>query len=367
MRFSKSWALAVLVPLFAAAAAAPGPAVAAGSIAAAYFVLPENHPDVNHGIDGSTIKGLVARRLGPHGYPVATTFARTKGGPRSGPIHDLNHDGEILWWTVSSPHHIRADGTGNEKLPLLITALFPRGQVNDTKGFRTAHFRGTFDAATQAPAGMQLGSDDDTWVFVDGVLQVDNGGVKAMTYTPYSLGTLAPGKHVLDIFYADRYGSGAAIEIDSPLAIAPAPAPVALGTPRAKPPKGGGPSLTAAQMRAQLQKTGRFTLRDIHFAFNKTDITPDSAKVLGEVGKLLGSDPSLRLSIEGHTDNIGSEDYNVDLSQRRAAAVKTYLVAHARVASDRLRTAGYGFSRPVASNATAKGQALNRRVEFVKI
>jgi outer membrane protein OmpA-like peptidoglycan-associated protein len=120
-------------------------------------------------------------------------------------------------------------------------------------------------------------------------------------------------------------------------------------------------------MRAQLQKTGRFTLRDIHFAFNKTDISRDSAAVLGEVGKLLRGDPRLRLSIEGHTDNVGSTQYNLDLSERRAAAVKTYLVTQAHIANDRLKTAGFGLSRPVASNATAKGQALNRRVEFVKL
>ena len=357
MRFKARFVTA-LVLLVAGAVALSQPADASGTIAVSYFVLPEHHPDVDHGIDGMTIRGLVAKRLGPHGFPVAKTFARTKGGPSSGPIHDINREGEILWWTVSSPHGVRTDGSGTERLPLLVTAMFPRGHPNDTQGFRSAHFRGTFDAASQPKVQMQLGSDDDAWVFVDGVLQVDNGGVKAMTYTPYSLGHLTPGKHVLDIFYADRYGSGAAIEVDSPLVLAAAPmrAPVA-----------GGPSLTAAQMRAQLQKTGRFTLRDIHFAFNKTDISRDSAAVLGEVGKLLRGDPRLRLSIEGHTDNVGSTQYNLDLSERRAAAVKTYLVTQAHIANDRLKTAGFGLSRPVASNATAKGQALNRRVEFVKL
>jgi fibro-slime domain-containing protein len=354
-----------LVSLAAVFAVLPLPAAASSSIAVSYFVVPENHPDVNHGIDGKTITGLVAARLGPHGYPVATTFARTKGGPESGPIHDVNKDGEILWWTISGAHGIRADGSGTEKLPLLVTSMFPRGHVNDVHGFRTAHFRGTFDATSQPSAAMQLGSDDDTWVFVDGVLRVDNGGVKAMTYTPYSLGRLTPGKHVLDIFYADRYGSGAAIEVDSPLSIAPAPQHAA--APGAPPKPGGRPSLTAAQMRAQLRKTGRFTLRDIHFAFNKTDITRDSAAVLGEVAKLLRDDPSLRLRIEGHTDNAGASDYNQDLSERRAAAVKTYLVSRAQITGGRLQTAGFGSSRSVADNATAKGRALNRRVEFVKL
>jgi outer membrane protein OmpA-like peptidoglycan-associated protein len=120
-------------------------------------------------------------------------------------------------------------------------------------------------------------------------------------------------------------------------------------------------------MREQLAKTGRFSLRDIHFAFNKTDISHDSARVLGEVGKLLTSDATLRLRIEGHTDNVGSADYNNDLSARRAAAVKSYLVANAHVDPSRLTTAGYGFSQSVATNDNAKGRALNRRVDFVKI
>ena len=67
--------------------------------------------------------------------------------------------------------------------------------------------------------------------------------------------------------------------------------------------------------------------------------------------------------IEGHTDATGSADYNKDLSQRRAAAVVEYLVSKG-VARGRLVPVGYGFERPVASNATALGRAKNRRVEF---
>jgi fibro-slime domain-containing protein len=359
VRFCRSAAFLALV-----LALAPLPVMAGGTIAATYYVLPENHPDVGHGVDGSTVPGLVEKRLGPHGWPVATNFARTKGGPESGRISDVDAAGEILWWSTTSPHGVRIDRNADEKLPLDIEAMFPSGRADDEHGFRTAHFRGSFDASSTLTGAVKLGSDDDAWVFVDGILRVDNGGVKPMSYVPYSLGRLAPGKHVIDIFYADRHGVGASLAIDTPLALAPA---AAAGRSRPKPvAPARGPSLTAMQMKAQLRATGRFTLRDIHFAFNKTDITRDSAAVLGEVGKLLRDDRTLRLEIDGHTDGIGTAAYNQDLSERRAAAVKSYLVRHAGVASARLTTAGYGSSRPVASNATAKGQALNRRVEFVK-
>jgi fibro-slime domain-containing protein len=357
MRFTR---VILFASLACAASVAPAVAGPGGSISATYYVLPENHPDVGHGIDGRTIPGLVAQHLGPHGFPIATTFARTKGGPASGPIHDVNSDGEIMWWSTASTHGVRLDGRGTVAMPLLITAMFPVGHPNDTHGFRTAHFRGTFDTSAQSSGAVKLGSDDDAWVFVDGVLKVDNGGVKALTFTPYSLGRLSSGKHVIDIFYADRYGSGAAIEIDAALPFAPAPQ---MATPSIA---SRHPSLTAGQMRAQLNKYGRFTLRDIHFAFNKTDITPDSAAVLGQVGTLLRDDSRLRLRVEGFTDDVGGAAYNLNLSQRRAEAVKNYLVIHTHIASTRLMAKGYGESRPVATNATAAGRALNRRVDFVR-
>jgi outer membrane protein OmpA-like peptidoglycan-associated protein len=73
--------------------------------------------------------------------------------------------------------------------------------------------------------------------------------------------------------------------------------------------------------------------------------------------------PALRIEISGHTDNIGKDVYNKDLSQRRAKAVVDYLTSKG-VAAARLTSAGYGDTQPVASNATKQGQAQNRRTEF---
>ena len=80
----------------------------------------------------------------------------------------------------------------------------------------------------------------------------------------------------------------------------------------------------------------------------------------------LGKNPAWKLSVEGHTDNVGGDAYNLDLSNRRAAAVKQALVERLQVAADRLTTTGFGASRPRETNDTLEGRARNRRVELVR-
>jgi len=79
---------------------------------------------------------------------------------------------------------------------------------------------------------------------------------------------------------------------------------------------------------------------------------------------MLRDDPRLAVSVEGHTDSVGSDAYNMKLSQRRADAVRDYMVAHG-IAADRITTEAFGETRPVASNDTAARRAENRRVEIV--
>lgn len=112
-------------------------------------------------------------------------------------------------------------------------------------------------------------------------------------------------------------------------------------------------------------ETERLSLKDaIHFDTGKDSIKPESFRILDEVATLIGSHPELaRIRVEGHTDNVGSASYNKDLSERRATSVVRYLVGKG-IARSRLEPQGYGFERPVASNATAVGRARNRRVEF---
>jgi OmpA-OmpF porin, OOP family len=112
-------------------------------------------------------------------------------------------------------------------------------------------------------------------------------------------------------------------------------------------------------------ETERLTLRDsIQFDTGKDTIKRESFPVLDQVAKLISEHPELRkIRVEGHTDNVGSAPYNKDLSERRAASVVRYLVGKG-LRRERLAPAGFGFDRPVASNATALGRAKNRRVEF---
>lgn len=107
----------------------------------------------------------------------------------------------------------------------------------------------------------------------------------------------------------------------------------------------------------------RIVLRGVNFDFNRAEIRPDAAIILDEAARLLNQEPGARVRVEGHTDWIGTEDYNQTLSERRAEAVKTYLVDHG-VSVDRLSTVGYGESNPIATNETQEGRALNRRVEL---
>jgi outer membrane protein OmpA-like peptidoglycan-associated protein len=112
-------------------------------------------------------------------------------------------------------------------------------------------------------------------------------------------------------------------------------------------------------------ETERLSLRDaINFDTGKDTIKRESHRILDEIAAILQQHAEIdRIRVEGHTDNVGAAGYNKDLSQRRAAAVVEYLASKG-VAPERLVPVGYGFERPVASNATALGRAKNRRVEF---
>jgi OOP family OmpA-OmpF porin len=123
---------------------------------------------------------------------------------------------------------------------------------------------------------------------------------------------------------------------------------------------------TAGELADALKATGSFAVHNVLFDTAKATIKPESAAALAVIGEVLKSDASLKLEIQGHTDNAGSAAANLKLSQDRAAAVKAYLVQTHGVAADRLTTAGLGDTKPIADNGSEDGRAKNRRVELVK-
>jgi OOP family OmpA-OmpF porin len=117
-------------------------------------------------------------------------------------------------------------------------------------------------------------------------------------------------------------------------------------------------------MRDEMEKKGFVTLH-INFETAKSDIKPESQHIIDQVVDLLMEDESLRVSIEGHTDDVGSAASNKTLSENRAKSVMNAIVAKG-VDRSRLSTKGWGQEKPIADNKTADGRAKNRRVEIVK-
>jgi outer membrane protein OmpA-like peptidoglycan-associated protein len=125
-------------------------------------------------------------------------------------------------------------------------------------------------------------------------------------------------------------------------------------------------TVDAAAMAKDISATGHIALYGIYFDTDKSDLKPESQPTLQEIAKLLKQDASLKLYIVGHTDNVGAFDYNIALSERRAAAVVRELTTKHGVAAARLKSAGVGVLSPVAPNDSEQGRAKNRRVELVK-
>jgi outer membrane protein OmpA-like peptidoglycan-associated protein len=103
------------------------------------------------------------------------------------------------------------------------------------------------------------------------------------------------------------------------------------------------------------------------FEFNSDRILPKYYSDLDKVGQVLTRRPNAQFRIEGHTDSIGSDAYNLSLSRRRAESVKQYLMRQFSIAGDRLTVLAKGKSDPIASNDTSEGRDKNRRVAFVNL
>jgi len=116
----------------------------------------------------------------------------------------------------------------------------------------------------------------------------------------------------------------------------------------------------------QVEKKGWTLTSDLLFDFNKATIKSQYYPVLDSIVEELKSDPSINVSIEGHTDSTGTNKYNQGLSERRAKSVYAYLVKK-NIAASRLSVVGFGEEKPAYPNDTREGQAKNRRVELRRI
>jgi outer membrane protein OmpA-like peptidoglycan-associated protein len=122
----------------------------------------------------------------------------------------------------------------------------------------------------------------------------------------------------------------------------------------------------ATGIEQQLKEKKKVDIYGIYFDFASDRLKPESTPVLDEIAGVLKDNPDWKLTVNGHTDNVGGDAYNLDLSKRRAAAVKQALVTRYQVAPDRLSTDGVGATRPVDTNDTLAGRARNRRVELTR-
>ena len=151
----------------------------------------------------------------------------------------------------------------------------------------------------------------------------------------------------------------------APVYSAPAPEPV---MEQAKPQEAAAPVVEEVKAQPQtrvaqeIEEKGRATL-EVLFDTNKATIKKNYAKDIDNLSDVMKQHPDLNVTIEGHTDNVGKAAYNKKLSQKRAEAVKKYMVKKGGIDAKRLKAVGYGLEKPIASNKTKAGRAKNRRVE----
>jgi outer membrane protein OmpA-like peptidoglycan-associated protein len=126
-------------------------------------------------------------------------------------------------------------------------------------------------------------------------------------------------------------------------------------------------SAGALALEKSLAETGKVDVYSLYFAFNSDVIREESGPTLKEIATVLRRHHDWNLRVAGHTDGIGGDEKNLDLSKRRAAAVKNALVKRYGIAANRLSTTGFGKSQPKDTNDTLEGRAHNRRVELSRM
>ena len=229
-----------------------------------------------------------------------------------------------------------------------------------TAGTFSAHIETYFQDATQFIVATRGVNDMGNYALVNGRLQL-----AGIPLQKGSLDIALYGRNLFDrkyrLFGVDfgpslgwainqygdprTFGLQLAYNFTAGEAAPPPPAPVAQAAPPPPPAK------------------KKIVLRSVHFDFDKATLKADAKPILDEAVQVLKQEGSVDIVVEGHTDSVGTDQYNLGLSRRRAETVRTYLVDHG-IARSRITAEGMGESKPVASNDTADGRAQNRRVEL---
>ena len=121
---------------------------------------------------------------------------------------------------------------------------------------------------------------------------------------------------------------------------------------------------TKPQTPSKIDETKPIVLKNVFFETNKADLRKESRVELNKLRLLLTENPNMKIEISGHTDNVGSDTENLSLSEKRAKAVRDFLIQNG-IATERLTYKGYGKTQPVDSNETETGRAANRRTAFL--
>lgn len=280
-------------------------------------------------------------------------------------------EGNIEIADVGGRRMLRMTSTGAVyiQLPETLPERFTiEADVSSTGGWMYAHFK---DDVTRY--GSMSGSDADThltWNFISNSGGLEGGSVQSQSAASRDLrGKTFPLRLMVDGAYAKMYADDKRVA-NVPearinrgrrvvfTAYATEDTPFFLGNIRVM---AGG-----RQLYDVLAEKGRVATQGIYFDTGSDRVRGESSATLKEIAQMLTTHGELKLTIEGHTDNVGAATDNQALSERRAAAVRAALVSTYGVSADRLTAKGYGAAKPAAPNEAPEGRQQNRRVELVK-
>ncbi len=201
-----SWLGGVAFAVGLSGGAAPtwaGPVTA--TLSATYFEIGDtaNEPDFG---GGGTPNIALGSGLGPNGMPILSS-------PPG--VSDVGPDNQLTWWSPTLNSAVVETGTGTITLPYSSNMYAPNSTgTNDGTYFETAVFSGTFDLATSEAVEFQLGSDDDSFIYVDGILIGQNPGIHGVTDVDFTSSVLPAGDNTIEVFYDDREQTGAYLSLN---------------------------------------------------------------------------------------------------------------------------------------------------------